>query len=128
MRCPDPFPWTYGSQTYKKNKEDLRGLVQRLEQIICDVESNTFPCIRTPAQEMLQQMFIGYIGYSLHIRLTDTQLYIRGMKGLLPKVKDIQELSTLEMGSEGAMQEIDGYTKEIDRHLHDYRVIYFLRN
>ena len=37
----------------------------------------------------------------------------------------MQELSTLEMGSEGAMQDIDGYTKEIDRYLHDYRVISF---
>ncbi|KIM60986.1 hypothetical protein SCLCIDRAFT_917435 [Scleroderma citrinum Foug A] len=41
-------------KTYKKNKEDLQGLVQRHEQIICDIEFNTFPCIQTPAQEKRQ--------------------------------------------------------------------------
>jgi len=126
LRCValTSFPWTYGPQTYKKNKGDLQCLVQRLEQIMHpEMESNTFPCIQTPAQEKYQQMFIGYIGYSLCIRLTDMQLSIRNVKGLLRKVKAIQELSTLEMGSEGAMQDIDGYTKEIDRYLHDYRVI-----
>ena len=130
LRCASLtlFPWTYGPQTYKKNKEVLQGLVQRHEQIICDIESNTFPCIQTPAQERRQRMFIEYIGHSLCIRLTDMQLYTRNVKRLLHKVKDMQELSTLEMGSEGAMQEIDGYTKEIDCYLHDYQVIYFLRN
>ena len=130
LRCASltPFPWSYDPQTYKKNKEDLQGLVQRLEQIIRNIESNTFPCIRNPAQEKHQQMFIGYIGYSTCIRLTDVQLYIRDTKRFLHKVKDMQELGTLEMGSEGAMQEIDGYTKNVDRYLHDYQVIYFLRN
>jgi len=111
MRSPDLLPMDLWST-------DIQEEQGRPSRSCTDTRTNNSLPRKAPAN--VHQVYRVFPG----IRLADIQLHIRDAKRLLCKVKDLQELSALEMASESTMQDIDGCTKEIDHYL----VMYFPPN
>ncbi|KIM67480.1 hypothetical protein SCLCIDRAFT_1105053 [Scleroderma citrinum Foug A] len=92
-------------ESCNQNKEDLQGLVTKLERAMQDAE--TFPVIRTKAQEETQKEFVR----------------------LLFKIEKIRSgccRFPLQWGSSRLMQEITACAKEMDCHMTNYLVARFV--
>ena len=91
--------------------------------------AETFPAIRTQAQEVTQQVFVRY-AVCTYLLAFEIDLYTSDMKKILHKIEKMRDSlckSPLQRGSTRLMQQITTCAKEMDGHLTNYLVIRYVK-